>query len=99
MGLHQGLREGSITPNLSISWTSPSTVGPLPYDGSGGSADVMLEDLGSPGEGREHIRELTDQVEKLRLLGGRQMGTDVYNHGSGGGEGHQLGTCSNPPLQ
>ncbi len=81
---------------------SPSlrnTVGPLPDDSSGRYADVMLEDVGPPGKGVEHIGELTDEVLQLLLLGSREVGVDVDNHGIRGGKGRQLSSSPDPPFQ
>ncbi len=47
----------------------------------------MLQDAGLPRERREHIRELTDQMLQLPLLGSR------------GGKGCELVSSPDPPLQ
>ncbi len=71
---------------------------PLPDDGSGWYADVMLEDVGLPGKEGEHIGELTDEVLQL-LLGSREVGVDVDNHGIRGCKSRQLSCSPDPPFQ
>ncbi len=73
--------------------------GSLPDDDLWRHPDVVLQDAGLPGERREHIRELTDQVLQLPLLGSREMGVDVNNHGIRGGEGCELVSSPNQLLQ
>lgn len=58
----------------------------------------MLEHLGPPREGGEHIGELADQVLQLLFLGSQQEGIDVYHHGCGGGQSGQLGPSPDPSL-
>ncbi len=59
----------------------------------------MLEDVGPPGKGGEHIGELTDEVLQLLLLGSREVRIDVDNHGIRGCKGRQLSCSPDPPFQ
>ncbi|XP_073693966.1 uncharacterized protein [Garra rufa] len=74
------------------------SIGPLPDDDARRSADVVGEDVSLAGAVGEYVQELTDQVPQLRLLGGRQMGVDVYNRGFCDGKGDGLVPISNPLL-